>query len=83
MMSACGRYVIVFNGEIYNHPDLKAELVALGHSFHGRSDTEVLIEGFAEWGIEATIRRTIGMFAIALWDQQQQDRAEHPAGHCP
>lgn len=73
MMSACGRYVIVFNGEIYNHPDLKAELVALGHSFRGRSDTEVLIEGFAEWGIEATIRRTIGMFAIALWDRQQQE----------
>ena len=65
--------MIVFNGEIYNHPDLKAELVALGHSFRGRSDTEVLIEGFAEWGIEATIRRTIGMFAIALWDRPQQE----------
>ena len=73
MMSTCGRYMIVFNGEIYNHPDLKAELVALGHSFRGRSDTEVLIEGFAEWGIEATIRRTIGMFAIALWDRPQQE----------
>ena len=73
MLSACGRFVIVFNGEIYNHEDLRTELIPLGHHFRGRSDTEVLIEGFAEWGIEATIRRAIGMFAIAIWDTREKE----------
>jgi asparagine synthase (glutamine-hydrolysing) len=72
MLSSCGRFVIVFNGEIYNHPDLRSELVAQGRSFRGHSDTEVLVEGFAEWGIETTIRRSLGMFAIAVWDTRQR-----------
>ena len=73
MKSSCGRFVIVFNGEIYNHPELRSELVALGHSFRGNSDTEVLVEGFAEWGIEPTILRSLGMFAIAVWDTRQRE----------
>lgn len=67
MTSSSGRYVIAYNGEIYNHLDLRTELGA-GHPFRGHSDTETLIEGFAKWGIEATLQRTIGMFALAVWD---------------
>jgi asparagine synthase (glutamine-hydrolysing) len=72
MSSSCGRFVIVFNGEIFNHEELRDELIAHGRSFRGRSDTEVLIEGVAQWGIEQTIQRSIGMFAIAVWDTHQQ-----------
>ena len=68
MVSSCGRFVIAYNGEIYNHDDLRRELNAKGHTFRGHSDTEVLIEGFAEWGIETTLQRCIGMFAFAVWD---------------
>ncbi len=68
MTSACGRFVSGDNGEIYNHPELREQLAAKGHSFRGHSDTEVLIEGFVEWGIVETIQRCIGMFAIAVWD---------------
>lgn len=73
MTSSCGRFVIVFNGEIYNHVELRRDLIAKGHSFRGHSDTEVLCEGFAEWGIEPTIQKCIGMFAIAAWDTQQRE----------
>ena len=73
MTSACGRFVIAFNGEIYNHDELRRDLAAKGRSFRGRSDTEVLVEGFAEWGIEATIQRGLGMFAIAVWDTQRRE----------
>ena len=71
MTSSCGRYVIVYNGEVYNHAELRAELTEKGHSFRGHSDTETLIEGFVEWGIEPTIERCIGMFAFAVWDTQE------------
>ncbi len=73
MTSSCGRIVIAFNGEIYNHDELRDELVADGRPFRGRSDTEVLVEGFAEWGIEPTIKRCLGMFAIAAWDNHRQE----------
>ncbi len=73
MASACGRFVIVYNGEVYNHSDLRGELAAKGHSFRGHSDTEVLVEGFAEWGIVETIQRCIGMFAIAVWDTRLRE----------
>ena len=73
MISSCGRFVIAFNGEIYNHDELRIELAAEGRSFRGRSDTEVLVEGFAKWGIEPTIKRCLGMFAIAAWDHQRQE----------
>lgn len=72
MSSSNGRFTIAFNGEIYNHNDLRNELIAKGRTFRGHSDTETLIEGFAEWGIETTIQRCIGMFAFALWDHQKQ-----------
>ena len=73
LASRCGRYVIAYNGEVYNHDALRKELVERGHSFRGHSDTEVLVEGFAEWGIEATIRKCRGMFAIAVWDCSQRE----------
>jgi asparagine synthase (glutamine-hydrolysing) len=70
MVSACGRLVISYNGEVYNADDLRAELMAAGRHFRGRSDTEVIVEGAAEWGVAATVERLIGMFAIALWDRE-------------
>ena len=63
MPSACGRYVLVFNGEVYNHLALRAEL---NGEWRGHSDTETLLAGFAAWGVAATLQRAVGMFAIAL-----------------
>lgn len=67
MTSANGRYTVVFNGEIYNHRELRQELEAR-HEFRGRSDTEVLLAAYSEWGIDAALKRLHGMFAIACWD---------------
>lgn len=74
MVSASGRYVIVYNGEIYNHSDLRAELEASGSAvaWRGHSDTETLLAGCDAWGIEGTIGRSIGMFAFALWDRRER-----------
>lgn len=72
MVSACGRYVLAYNGEIYNHLSLRAELESLGTVFRGRSDTETLLAGIAAWGIRDTIRRCIGMFAFAVWDTRDR-----------
>lgn len=72
MVSACRRFVIAFNGEIYNHQSLRRDLESVGHSFRSSSDTEVLIEAVARWGIEATCRRLVGMFAFALWDSRER-----------
>ncbi len=69
MMSASGRYVMVFNGEIYNHLDIREQL---GKEWRGHSDTETLLAGFERWGIERTLKKTVGMFAIALWDREQK-----------
>lgn len=71
MHSGCGRYVLVFNGEIYNHRALRAELQAIGSAikWRGHSDTETLLAGFAKWGVTATLERAVGMFALALWDR--------------
>lgn len=71
MASSCGRFVITYNGEIYNADDLRHDLSAAGRSFRGHSDTEVIIEGCAVWGIEQTIDRLIGMFAIGVWDREK------------
>ena len=68
MTSRSGRWVIVFNGEIYNHLALRAELLASGATFRGHSDTETLVEAIDAWGFEATLKRTNGMFAIAAWN---------------
>jgi asparagine synthase (glutamine-hydrolysing) len=72
MHSHCGRYVIAFNGEIYNFAALRAELERAGTRFAGHSDTEVLIEGFAAWGFKPTLERANGMFALALWDRRER-----------
>lgn len=73
MHSHGGRYVISFNGEIYNHLDLRAELEASGQApaWRGHADTETLVAGFEAWGIEPTLRRTVGMFALAVWDRER------------
>jgi asparagine synthase (glutamine-hydrolysing) len=73
MASANARFVISYNGEIYNHRELSAELEARGVRFRGHSDTEVLIEAFGRWGVRATLDRIDGMFAFAVWDRQRQE----------
>ena len=76
MVSHSGRFVIIFNGEIYNHLELKQELdqLASGYSpaWRGYSDTEILLAGVDTWGLEETLNRTVGMFALALWDRNEQ-----------
>lgn len=76
MISADGRYVMVFNGEIYNHLHLRQVLDAASSSgvhWRGHSDTETLLAGFCTWGVEGTLARCVGMFAIALWDRQNRE----------
>jgi asparagine synthase (glutamine-hydrolysing) len=69
--------VIVFNGEIYNYRDLRHELEASGSgpAWRGHSDTEILLAGIETWGFETTLKRTVGMFAIALWDREKRTLA--------
>ncbi len=71
MSRADGRFWVVFNGEIYNHPELRRELESLGHSFVSRSDTEVLLAAYAQWG-EECLGRLEGMFAFVLLDRAAQ-----------
>ena len=83
MVSKSGRYVIAFNGEIYNHSELRLELDKLdkvnpktleanNKCWNGHSDTETLLAGFEAWGIEITLKKTVGMFAISLWDRHEK-----------
>jgi asparagine synthase (glutamine-hydrolysing) len=72
MVSRSGRYVLVFNGEIYNHMDCRALLTTTGGAWRGHSDTETLLAGFEAWGIQETVKRCIGMFAFAVWDRDSQ-----------
>lgn len=71
MSTPDGRYTLVYNGEVYNFPELRAELEALGVRFRGSCDSEVILEAFARWGTQA-IRRFRGMFAFGIWDRDTQ-----------
>ncbi len=72
MASSDGRYVIAYNGEVYNFPELRAELEAGGVAFRGSCDTEVVVEAIAAWGLEAALGRMVGMFAFALWNKAER-----------
>ena len=71
MISGDGRFVIVYNGEIYNFAEIREELSSLGHTFRSSGDSEVILASFQEWG-DAAVHQFIGMFAIALWDNQEK-----------
>lgn len=74
MHSESSRYVVTYNGEIYNHLELRAELAKSGKStWRGQSDTETLLACFEQWGIDRTIKRCVGMFAMAVWDEKAQE----------
>jgi asparagine synthase (glutamine-hydrolysing) len=72
MHSLTGRHTLVFNGEVYNYRELRADLEREGVRFRGASDTEVLLEAFEAWGAERTLNRANGMFALALWDSRDR-----------
>lgn len=74
MQSPCGRFVMVFNGEIYNHLDIREALACAGATpaWRGHSDTETLLAGFSTWGIRPTVERAVGMFAFAVWDRRER-----------
>ncbi|TLP61140.1 MULTISPECIES: asparagine synthase (glutamine-hydrolyzing) [Pseudomonas] len=71
MVTEDGRFVVVFNGAIYNYLELRRELIGKGHPIHSYSDTEVLLYAYREWG-EAFVDRLVGMFAFAIWDNHEQ-----------
>ncbi|MDP4200250.1 MAG: asparagine synthase (glutamine-hydrolyzing) [Bacteroidota bacterium] len=72
MSTPDGRYTLVFNGEIYNHLSIRAELEAKGYKYKSRSDTETILYAYQEWG-EACLEKFHGMFAIAIWDENEQE----------
>ncbi len=67
-----GRWVITYNGEVYNFPALRDELEAAGHKFRGHSDTEVLLGSLVEWGLLGALERLVGMYAFAVWDRRER-----------
>src|SRR6476469_5260667 len=76
MHSADGRYVLTYNGEVYNHQDLRQQLEAVGAvpegGWRGHSDTETLLQAIVKWGLRAAIERSVGMFALAVWDRRDR-----------
>jgi asparagine synthase (glutamine-hydrolysing) len=71
MLSPDGRVAITYNGEVYNFRRIREELEAKGHRFRSQSDTEVILKAYLQWGIEC-VKRFVGMFAIAIWDEDRQ-----------
>ena len=74
MLSASGRWVLAYNGEVYNHLDLRKQLQGEGAApeWRGHSDTETLLAAIEAWGVETTLKRSVGMFALALWDRSER-----------
>ena len=72
MQTADGRYTIVFNGEIYNHNEIRKELEQLGYSYRSRTDTETILNGFVQWGGDV-VEKLNGMFAFAIWDSEKKE----------
>jgi asparagine synthase (glutamine-hydrolysing) len=72
MTSACGRYVVTFNGEIYNFLELRRQLEVTGQSFRTRSDTEVLVEAISRWSVIPALKRFTGMYAFGVWDRKER-----------
>ena len=72
MLSADGRFAVTFNGEIYNYRELHRRLEGSGHEFRTDTDTEVMLEAFAEWGVEGALQHLNGMFAFAVWDGRER-----------
>jgi len=73
MVSKSGRYVLAYNGEVYNFRELRKELPVASQDFSGDSDTEILLAAIEAWGVERAIERFIGMFAFALWDRRERE----------
>jgi asparagine synthase (glutamine-hydrolysing) len=71
MLSCCGRYVMVYNGEIYDYRELRTLLASRGTTFHGRGDSEVLLAAYLEYGADC-LSRLNGMWAFAIWDMQER-----------
>ena len=72
MVSPDGRWVLAYNGEVYNYQQLRAELITQGHHFDTNCDTEVILHGYMEWGMEIT-KKLRGMFAFVIWDTEKQE----------
>jgi len=72
ILSSCGRYVLIYNGEIYNYQELRQQLEQAGRKFRGHSDTEVLCEAISHWGLEDALPKLRGMFAFAVWNRMER-----------